>query len=333
MSAAQDTNTIAFPLCGKAKPRPLSEDIGTKNILQSFLVKTNIAINLNNLVNALPTYIPSYSKDEVYDAMKYRSGTIIALKYKNIIKGNDLFFKTKTGFKNACHLVICYTLNNKKRVKKMIHVKITTVTFQVVGIPAVDVEKIIYKIFLLLEKINKSQQLFTYVSTIAMPRDIESPERRAIPVVDKPNRLEIVIIPILNNYMITLPPKTTQHIFQHSKVQIIHKFIKNGFISFMVPNDPAITIKKLFGYGDFSKFPIQYIIWNKRGKTIQSIEYDSYTTLLKDTQKSNAQRDKYLTLRLYSSGKVLTSGFHEKLVKKGLEHFLAIAALFGQNEV
>jgi hypothetical protein len=306
-----------------------TQPIETKNILQSFLVKTNIEINLNNLVNTLPNYIPSPSPSPSPEPRPirtlrgsscvnvdgcqstYRSGTIIALKYKNIIKGNDQLFKTKTGFKNACHLIICYTLNNKKRVKKMIHVKITAVTFQVVGIPAVDVEKIIYKIFLLLEKINKSVPVFTYVAPKCTPK--------------KNNRLEILIVPILNNYMLTLPPETTQRIFHNSKVQIVQKFIHNGFISFMVPNDPAITIKTVFVYKDFSKFPIQYIIWNKkRGQTIQYIEYDSYTTLLKDTQKSNAQRDKYLTLRLYSSGKVLASGFHEKLITKGLEHFLAI---------
>lgn len=306
---AQDTSNQVRQNATGSAPHDAME---TKNILQSFLVKTNIAINLNNLVNTLPNYIPH---PNILDVSTYRSGTIIALKYKNIIKGNDQLFKTKTGFKNACHLIICYTLNNKKRAKKMIHVKITAVTFQVVGIPAVDVEKIIYKIFLLLEKINKSLQVFTYVSATDKPK--------------KNNRLEIVIIPILNNYMLTLPSKTTEHIFQHSKVKIAHKFIKNGFISFMVPNDPAITIKKVFVYDDFSRFPIQYIIWNRKcGQTIQYIEYDSYTTLLKDTQKSNAQRDKYLTLRLYSSGKVLASGFHEKLIKKGLEHFLTICNTF-----
>jgi hypothetical protein len=129
--------------------------------------------------------------------------------------------------------------------------------------------------------------------------------------------------------MLTLPSKTIKQIFQNSKVQIVHKFIQNEFISFMVPNDPAITIKKSFVYEDFSKFPIQYIIWNKKcGQTKQYIEYDSYTTLLKDTQKANAQRDKYLTLRLYSSGKVLASGFHEKLIKEGLEHFLSVCNTF-----
>jgi len=297
-----------------------------RNILQSFLVKTNITINLNKLVNTLPALIdlrdkdkiqgnkPSTDGDQSFDLNKYRSGTIIALKYKNVIKGQDQLFKTKTGFKNACHLILCYTLDHKKRIKKLIHVKITAVTFQVVGIPDVDVEKIIYKIFLLLEKINKKVEVFTYVSA-SEPK--------------KNNRLEILIIPILNNYMLTLPSKTIKQIFQNSKVQIVHKFIQNEFISFMVPNDPAITIKKSFVYEDFSKFPIQYIIWNKKcGQTKQYIEYDSYTTLLKDTQKANAQRDKYLTLRLYSSGKVLASGFHEKLIKEGLEHFLSVCNTF-----
>jgi hypothetical protein len=295
----------------------------SKNILQSFLVKTNITINLNKLVNTLPTLIDLREKEDnvsskgnqSFDLNKYRSGTIIALKYKNIIKGQDQLFKTKTGFKNACHLILCYTLDHKKRIKKLIHVKITTVTFQVVGIPDVDVEKIIYKIFLLLEKINKKVEVFTYVSASDKPK--------------KNNRLEILIIPILNNYMLTLPCKTIKQIFQNSKIQIVHKFILNEFIGFMVPNDPAITIKKSFVYEDFSKFPIQYIIWNKKcGQTKQYIEYDSYTTLLKDTQKANAQRDKYLTLRLYSSGKVLASGFHEKLIKEGLEHFLSVCNTF-----
>lgn len=285
-------------------------DFDSKNILQSFLIKTNIEINLDNLANVLPAYIPILNLNESFETC--RSGTIIALKYKNIVKGQDYLFKTKIGFKNTCHLIICYTLKNKKRIKKMVHIKITAVTFQVVGIPVVDVEKIIYKVFLLLEKINKQNIVFKYISAI-----------------EQKNRLEIVIVPILNNYMLTLNSKITNRIFQNSKVQISHKFIINNFISFMVPNDPAITIKKIFLYKDFCKHPIPYITWNKKfGQTIHYIEYDSYTTLLNNKQKINAQSDKYLTLRLHSSGKVLVSGFDETLVKEGIENFLTVCRQF-----
>lgn len=80
-------------------------DIFNTPILQSFLVKTNLSINLNNLVSFLP----------LSDTECYRSGTIIALKYKDTTKGQDDLFKTKNGFKNACHLIMCHTLNKRKK--------------------------------------------------------------------------------------------------------------------------------------------------------------------------------------------------------------------------
>ena len=313
---------------------PKNGNIFGTPILQSFLVKTNLSINLHNLVNFLPI-VTSFVQDDEHKFYKNaqeqsttrhwwdndakslpelsRSGTIIALKYKNTIKGNDSLFKTKNGFKNACHLIMCHTLDKRK--KKLVHIKITAVgTFQVVGIPAVDVEKVIFKLFLLLEKINKKCDIFTYVSAT---KTVEH------------NRLEIVIVPILNNYMLTLDPKTTEKIFQNSKVHIAQKFIDNNFLSFMVPNDPAITIKKSFTYEDFSNHPIKYITWNKkRGKTIYYIEYNSYTTLLKDAQKENSMAKKYITLRLYSTGKVLVSGFDKILIQQGVEQFLSICDTF-----
>lgn len=290
-----------------------NNDIFNTPILQSFLVKTNLSINLNNLVNFLPL------TEKVAD---YRSGTVVALKYKNITKGQDDLFKTKNGFKNACHLIMCHTLNKRK--KKMIHVKITAVgTFQIVGIPAVDVEKVVYKIFLVLEKMNKVNLIFKYVSA-KTSQNIKTDEGSV-----EHNRLEIVIVPILNNYMLTLDQCVTNKIFQNSKVQIVQKFIDNNFLSFMVPNDPAITIKKSFVYEDFSAHPIQYIVWNKKnGKTEQYIEYDSYTTILKGAQKDNAKAKKYLTLRLYSTGKVLVSGFDEILIQQGVKNFLNVCNQF-----
>lgn len=290
-----------------------NNDIFNTPILQSFLVKTNLSINLNNLVNFLPL------TEKVAD---YRSGTVVALKYKNITKGQDDLFKTKNGFKNACHLIMCHTLNKRK--KKMIHVKITAVgTFQIVGIPAVDVEKVVYKIFLVLEKMNKVNLIFKYVSA-KTSHNIKTDEGSI-----EHNRLEIVIVPILNNYMLTLDQCVTNKIFQNSKVQIVQKFIDNNFLSFMVPNDPAITIKKSFVYEDFSAHPIQYIVWNKKnGKTEQYIEYDSYTTILKGAQKDNAKAKKYLTLRLYSTGKVLVSGFDEILIQQGVKNFLNVCNQF-----
>jgi hypothetical protein len=295
-------------------------------ILQSFLVKSNLSINLSNLVDALGAHIDLLEKE----IESCRSGTLVALKYKNTIRGKDDLFKTKTGFKNACHLIMCHTLDKRK--KKMVQIKITAVgTFQVVGIPVVDVEKVVYKVFLLLEKINKTNDIFRYVSATKDDNDTTG----LCPVVshnfktEEHNRLEIVIVPILNNYMLTLSANMTKNIFQNSKVQIIQKFIDNNFLSFMVPNDPAITIKKSFSYKDFSNHPIRYITWNKKcGKVVRHIEYDSYTTLLKDIQKENARSKKYLTLRLYSTGKVLVSGFDEILIQNGIQKFLSICDQF-----
>jgi hypothetical protein len=309
------------------------DDIFNNPILQSFTVKSNLSIKLTNLVDVL-TFNPCPSP---------RSGTIIALKYKNIVKGQGDLFKTKIGFKNACHFIMCHTLDKRK--KKMVHIKLTANgTFQVVGIPAVDIEKVVYKVFLLLEKLNKKTSIFEYVmalpeeqspNVINGPKDhneaAESKETQSYNTLNRcgHNRLEIVIVPILNNYILTLTPTTTKKMFQNSKVEIVQKFIDNKFLSFMVPNDPAITVKKSFLYEEFSNHPIKYITWNKKyGKIIRYIEYDSYTTLLKGTQKDNAHYKKYLTLRLYSTGKVLISGFDEILIKEGVEKFLKVCDQF-----
>lgn len=304
-------------------------------ILQSFLVKSNLSINLTNLVESLSVIIDKQQTK----GTECRSGTIIAIKYKNTIKGKDDLFKTKTGFKNACHLIMCHTLDKRK--KKLIHIKITAIgTFQVMGIPAVDVEKVVYKVFLLLEKMNKSD-IFKYVSatdnsnqkskTDSVSLSSLSSDERVISSsnIEGNNRLEIVIVPILNNYMLTLDQKTTQKIFCTPKEQIVQKFKDNNFIIVLIPNDPAISIKNSFTYNDFSKHPVRYITWNKKyGKVIRYIEYDSYTTLLNDIQEKNAKDTKYVTLRLYSTGKVLISGFDEILIKKSLDKFLFICDQF-----
>jgi len=287
----------------------------TKKILQSFLVKTNLLIDLNIVTTILPAYIPGPK-----ELSAYRSGTVIALKYKNVLVGQESLFKTKTGFKNACHLIVCY--NTLGRVKRMVHVKITSSTFQVIGVDVADVEKIVYKVFLLLEKLNRKTRVFTpqKSSNAVCPNSLEFVEK---------NRLELLIVPVLNNYMITLDSEVVGNIFKYSRVQIVQKFFKNNFISFTVPNDPAITIKKSFMYKEYSNHPIPYIVWNKKyGRTLRYIEYDSYTTLLKENQKLNAQSDKYITMRLYSTGKVLISGFDEMLIQASVGHFLAACRQF-----
>ena len=178
------------------KQYTLNSDVSP--ILQSFLVKSNLSINLAVLMDTLTVLLPK--NDE---KTSFRSGTIIALKYKNITKGKNDLFKTKNGFKNACHLIMCHTLD--KRQKKMVQIKITSVgTFQIVGIPEVDVEKVIYKVFLLLEKLNKNNDIFSY--TFA--------EKEKTAISNKTdNRLEIVIVPILNNYKILLNECTLKKIF------------------------------------------------------------------------------------------------------------------------
>lgn len=295
-------------------------------ILQSFLVKSNLLIDLTKFVESLSIIIDQQTKG----AALSRSGTVIAVKYKNTIKGKDDLFKTKNGFKNACHLIMCHTLDKRK--KKMIHIKITAIgTFQVVGIPAVDVEKVVYKVFLLLEKINKTIDIFKYVSaTKNQNSNKDKTENSSVKLnLKENNRLEIVIVPILNNYMLTLDQKTTQKIFCNPKEQLVQKFKDNNFIIVLIPNDPAISIKNSFTYNDFRNHPVRYITWNKKyGKIIRYIEYDSYTTLLNDIQVKNAKDTKYVTLRLYSTGKVLISGFDEILIKTSLDKFLFICDQF-----
>ncbi|AHL67556.1 hypothetical protein DH26_gp063 [Chloriridovirus anopheles1] len=273
-----------------------SPDLPDSPILQSFIVKTNLTINLHHFVDKMGSICLLNNSND-------RSGTIVALKFKDVIKGNGDLFKNKTGFKNACHIVMYHTLD--KRCKKMVHIKITANgTFQIVGVPIVDVEKVVYKLFLIFDKLNKDVDIFTSRTE---------------------NKLEMVIVPILNNYMITLPKNLTDHIFKLSKAQIVQKFVDKNFLSFMVPSDPAITIKRSYVYSEYSNNPVRYIVWSKKsGKTIQHIEYDSYTTLLSGTQKANAQRKKYVTIRLYSTGKVLVSGFNDILVQRTFQKFYEV---------
>lgn len=282
-------------------------------ILQSYMVKSNLLIDLARLFELINI------------TNSTRSGTITALKYKDYIKGNANLFKTKNGFKNACHLTMIHTLDSQgplrdhephaglkgsesqvsarakgsQRIKKIVHIKITAIgTFQVVGVPVVDVEKIIYKIFLALEKLNKNFEIFQTKTHY---------------------RLEIVIVPILKNYVIKLSNDTIDKIFQNSNVQIIHTFIKHKFLSFKIDNNPAITIKKAYVYNEFKRNGVRYVTWTKKkGKVAQNIEYDSYTTLLSGASLQNAQDKKYVTFRLYTTGKILISGFDETLISKSL---------------
>jgi hypothetical protein len=100
----------------------------------------------------------------------------------------------------------------------------------------------------------------------------------------------------------------------------------------MIPNDYAITIKRPFAYEEYKHHPIRHVTWNKKngkyGKVLQYIEYQSYTTLLKGVQKHNSTRKKYLTLRMYTTGKVLVSCFNEAAIHFEIERFLEVCRTF-----
>jgi hypothetical protein len=290
------------------------DTVEQKSILQSFLVKSNLILSMATLVNRLPIKTSN------------RSGTIIALKYNNCIKGDLNLFKNKIGFKNACHLIMWHTLENQRK-KKMVHVKMTSSgTFQIIGVSEDDVEKIVYKIFLAIEKLNKVCKVYEYLSVVSsmnMLCKTTSPQSL---------RFEIIIVPILCNYMVTLSTEITQNIFQNLKSSVVQRFIDNGFLCFMIPNDYAITIKRPFTYEEYKHHPIRHVTWNKKngkyGKVLQYIEYQSYTTLLKGVQKHNSTRKKYLTLRMYTTGKVLVSCFNEAAIHFEIERFLEVCRTF-----
>jgi hypothetical protein len=253
-------------------------------ILQTFIVKSNLDVNISALVNGLI----------IKPVKNTRPGTIVALKHNNLIKGTSSFFKTNIGFKNACHLVI-------SNGHKMVHVKITSVgTFQVINDQ--NVEKIIYKLFLTMLKI---------------PNCIQTNPA------DTPYKLELVIVPILKNYVITLDPDLTHQIFKLPKDIIIQKFINQKFICFMMPKDTAIHIKMSFIYEEYCKNPVKWAVWKKhtnkgeKSPCVKQIEYDSYNVILNHGPKNN----KYVTLRLYHTGKLLISGFDEILIQKCMVRF------------
>lgn len=273
--------------------------------LQAFLIKSNLLINISNMLDTIP--IAQFKGD---DELSHHSGSIIAIKYNKIIKGRGDLFKNKIGFKNACHLIICYTLEKKRR-KKLVHLRLTAVgTFHLIGIPLIDAERLVFKLFILLEKINKNESIFKYTETTNLD-----------------TRFEIVIVPVLNNFMLTLDHETTNKLFSNSKLKIIKKLVDNNFISFMVPGDHAIIIKKPYHFEEFKHHPIRYITWSRKyGKLSRYIEYESYTTLLNGFRASTYK--KYLTIRLYSTGKVWISGFDESLIQDEVNRFFKVCSQF-----
>jgi hypothetical protein len=268
----------------------------TINILQSYVIKTNLKINLLNLINGLN--VPN-EDDDCIEPTKYRSGTILSMKYKNIIKGRK-YFKSDKGFKNVCHLIICYNIDRKK---KLLHVKVTaTGNFQIFLNSNINAEKVVYKIFSIFEKVNKALNIFTTISKY---------------------RLELLIVPTLKNCMLKLNHENYDKFFKNSKGDIIQKFIDCNYLSFMIPNDPAIIIKDPYEYKEFKNHPLRYIIYTAYSQKILYINYESYTSLLTNTQKQKAIIKKYVTLRLFSTGNILVSGFNEIVVNESIKKFLS----------
>jgi len=276
-------------------------------ILQVFLVKSNLLIDLPNMLAAMPVVQPKGD-----DELSHRTGSIVAIKYKEVIKGREDLFKNKIGFKNSCHLIVCHTLEKKRR-KKLVHLRLTAIgTFHLIGVPIADVERLVFKVFILLEKINKNESIFKYINTTNLD-----------------TRFEITIVPVLNNFMLTLDPELTNKLFSNPKLKIIKKLVDNNFVSFMVPGDHAIIIKKSYKFEEFRRHPIRYITWSRKyGKLSRYIEYESYTTLLSGIHLKTATYKKYLTLRLYSTGKVWISGFDESLIQNEVNRFLEVCAQF-----
>lgn len=282
----------------------------TTTILKSFLVKSNILIDLNAVVDILPI------------ATSDRSGSIIALKYQNSIKGREDLFKNKTSFKNACHLIIWHTMEKQvaqvtmpKQVKKLVKVKMTSSgTFQVVGVPEAEVERIVYKIFSIMETVNKNStvKVFQYLKpTIGSPDFL---------------RFELLVVPILCNYMVTLTENTVGKFFGFgNRLAAVQHFVDNGYLSFVVPNDCAITIKMPISYDRFKEHPVRYVTWSKKnGKLARYVQYQSYTTVLRAGQQQNAKCKKYMTLRLYSTGKIFISCFMESIFLEEVQKFFKV---------
>lgn len=257
-------------------------------ILQSFTIKTNVSIDLDAFFqNAEPVQPPA------------RSGSVLGMKFGMRMKGDLSLFKTNRGFKNACHLVMMHTID--RRNKKPVHVKMTAIgTFQVVGVSSLDVEKIVYKIFLLLEKL------------------------KVITATKSHLRLEMIIIPILHNYVVDLPPEI---LAARSPQDLIRSFVDNNMLSFVVPADPAITVKKAYAYNEFKYNLVTYVVFTKthpRRRIRQQVEYGQYISLLSEPSQEAARAKKYVTFRVYRTGKILVSGFDDTLVQHALPLFLDI---------
>lgn len=273
-----------------------SLDYSVSDVFHSYMVKTNLKINLINLINGLT--VPS--EDEYIEPTKYRSGTVLSIKYKDIIKGKK-YFKSDKGFKNVCHLIVCYNIERKK---KLTHVKVTSNgNFQLFLDSDTNVERVVYKIFSLFEKINKTLNIYTTKSKY---------------------RLELLIIPILKNCILKMNHEKYNKFFKNSKGEIIQKFIDYNYLSFMIPNDPAIIIKDSYEYKDFKNHPLRYIIYTAYSQKILYINFESYITLLTEYQKQKAVLKKYVTLRLFSTGNILVSGFNEIVVNESIKKFLSI---------
>lgn len=277
----------------------IDQTIQIKDILQSYVVKTNLRFNLDNLINGFS--VPT-NETEFNSSLKYKSGTILSLKYKDVIKGIKTCFKCERGFKNVCHLMVYFNINRKK---KLINVKISSNgNFQFLTTDLINAEKIVYKIFTSFYRLNKSLNLYKTVGK---------------------NKLELLIVPILKNCMVKLDLKKYNIFLNNSKGDKIQKFIKNNYLSFMVPHDSAIIIKDSYCYKEYKDHPLRYITYTDYNKNVVYVTYESYISLLSTKhQKQNAMKKKYVTLRLFSTGNILVSGFNEIVVKESIEKFLSI---------
>lgn len=188
----------------------------SKPVHQLFKVQTNLTINLFEFTN------------NVKISKTFNNGTVVAVKYKNIVVDYNNIFKTKTSFKNACHIVMFYN-------DKSIPIKITSVgNFQIIGVSEDEIEKIVCKLYTIFIKLNnKLSKENLFISNV-------------------PPCFNFVIIPILKNYVIELD---CSKMFEKGINNIIEKFINHNFICYKLPNDHAITIKSV----DDSNFLVKHI--------------------------------------------------------------------------
>jgi len=295
---------------------------------KTFIVMTNILLNIDNLFNFLPVteyiLVPKRrgrkKKNEPIDPNKHiPSGSIITLEYQNKIRGVDLKKKKKKNkdvkkrgnyFRNSVTVVM--TMEGKK-----INYKVSrNGKFQMTGCKEnIHAEQCVKQFW---EYIKDTNDIYTISNnfkqedeTEYQPKDIEL----------KDIELKAIFIPAMRNIDFSL-----NFLVDREKLD---KYF-NMFTEY------TSLLETSFGYtGVNIKIPIvkpirelnlkQMRYVNKKWIQNEYVSYDTYLNLLPEKEvDKKIKKQRYNTFLIFHSGKVIMSGMEESFMRDVYYEFLDI---------